>query len=150
VIDGAECLLGSNPNDLNSRPVQYPPNDSDRDGIPANVEAAFGSSDNNKDSDGDVIPDAIEIKGWGTSPVIKDSNSNGCDDNIEIADVNGDGSVNVGDQLIIALRSNYVTDDDLDLDPPWNFSPAFDVNKDGNINVGDELVLARNADKECP
>jgi hypothetical protein len=149
VIDGAECLLGSDPNNSNSVPVRYPPNDSDGDGIPANVEAAFGSSDNNKDSDGDGINDAIEINGWGTSPVMKDSNSNGCDENIEIADVNGDGWVNVGDQLIIAQRAGRVRDDDVDPDPPWNFSPAFDVNKDGYINVGDQLLVGKNVGKIC-
>ena len=149
VLDGAEVMLGSNPNDPNSGPVLYPPNDSDGDGIPADVEAAFGSSDNNKDSDGDGINDAIEINGWGTSPVLRDSDGDICDDNIEIPDVNGDGLVNVGDLLIIAQRAGRVRDDDFEPDPPWNFSPAFDVNKDGYINVGDHLLVARQSGKRC-
>jgi len=149
VLDGAEVMLGSNPNDPNSWPVLYPPNDSDGDGIPANVEAAFGSSDNNKDSDGDGINDATEIKGWGTSPVLRDSDGDVCDDNIEIADVNGDGLVNVGDQMIIAQRAGKVRDDDFDPDPPWNFSPAFDINKDGYINVGDQMLVAKQSGKRC-
>jgi len=149
VIDGAECLLGSDPNNSNSKPVRYPPNDSDRDGIPANVEALLGSSDSKCDTDGDGISDGIEFMGWGTSPSLKDSNSNSCGDNIEIADVDGDGWVNVGDQLIIAQRAGRVRDDDFDPDPPWNFSPAFDVNKDGYINVGDQLLVAKQSGKRC-
>ncbi len=150
VVDGAECLLGSNPNNPLSKPNSYPPNDSDGDGLPASIEALFGSNSNNSDTDGDGIDDGIEVKGWGTSPILKDSDFDGCDDNIEIADVNGDGKVMVGDLYIIAVRAAKVQDDDFDTDPPWDFSPAFDLTKDGKIMVGDIYLVALSSGKSCP
>jgi len=149
VIDGAECLLGSDPNNSNSRPVRYPPNDSDDDGIPANVEALLGSSDSKRDTDGDGISDRIEFMGWGTLPGLKDSNSNSCGDNIEIADVNGDGWVDSSDYQILAQRFAKARDDDFDPDPPWNFSPAFDVSRDGYLDSGDLYLVAKNMVRSC-
>jgi hypothetical protein len=149
VLDGAEVVLGSNPLDPASKPVRYPPNDSDRDGIPANVEALLGSSDSKRDTDGDGISDGIEFVGWGTSPSLKDSNSNSCGDNIEIADVDGDGWVDSSDFLILAQRFANARDDDFDPDPPWNFSPAFDVTRDGYLDSGDLYLVAKNMVRSC-
>ncbi len=150
VVDGAECLLRSNPNNPLSKPSSYPANDADGDGLPASIEALFGSNPNNSDTDGDGIDGGIEVRGWGTSPILKDTDGDGCDDNIEIADVNGDGKVMVGDLYIIAVRAAKVADDDFDTDPPWDFSPAFDLTKDGKIMVGDIYIVAVNSGKRCP
>ncbi len=139
VVDGAECLLGSDPNSALSKPPVAPPNDSDHDGLPDTIEALFGSDPHNKDTDGDGITDGVEIKGWGTSPILKDTNSNGCDDNIETADVNGDYRINYVDLSIVAKAAAHQIRSNADLD----------LNKDGIINIGDALVVARQLWKTC-
>lgn len=137
VVDGYECLVGTNPNNLASIPRIHPPNDSDGDGVPDNIEALFGSDPHKKDTDGDGIPDGVEIKGWATSSTLKDSDFDGCADNIEIANVNGDRFVDVGDQLAISKAAAHIT--------PYNAD--LDLNKDGVVDVGDELLVAKQADK---
>ena len=125
VVDGAECLLGTDPNSSLSKPPIDPPNDSDSDGLPDNIEILIGSDPHNADTDGDGIPDGIEFKGWGTSPILKDTNGNGCDDGLEIADVNGDRRVNTTDLLIVARA----------MVGQIAYNADFDLNKDGIINV---------------
>jgi hypothetical protein len=139
VVDGAECLLGSDPNDPLSKPSLAPPNDSDGDGLPDNVEALFGSDPHKADTDGDTIPDGVEVKGWGTSPTLKDTNGNGCDDGLEIADVNGDYAVNVTDLLWVAyaVGGQHPYNADLDMD------------KDGSITVSDLMLVAQQLGKSC-
>ena len=149
IVDGAECLLGSNPNDAGSRPPAAPPNDSDGDGLSNSVEALFGSNPNDVDTDGDGITDGVEVKGWGSSPTLADTNDNGCNDDVEIADINGDGRVSVSDLTAISKRAASVQDDDFDVDPPFNFSPGVDVNKDGRITVGDVTLVGRSQGERC-
>ena len=139
VVDGAECLLGSDPNDPLSKPSLGPPNDSDGDGLPDNIEALFGSDPHNRDTDGDGIPDGLEVKGWGTSPTLKDTNGNGCDDNIEIADVNGDYAVNVTDLLWVAYA----------VGGQFAYNADLDVDKSGIIDVSDLLLVAQQVGKSC-
>jgi hypothetical protein len=139
VVDGYECLAGTDPNSALSKPSLGPPNDSDRDGVPDSIEALFGSDPHNKDTDGDGIPDGFEIKGWATSPILADTNGNGCSDNIEIADVNGDYKVNTTDLLIVAKTFAH----------QFAYNADIDVNKDGLINTTDLLVVARQLGKSC-
>lgn len=127
VVDGAECLLGSDPNDPANKPPGTPAGDNDGDGLPASVEALFGSSDANADSDGDGISDGAEVKGWATSPASVDSDGDGCADWIEIADVNGDGTANILDIQWVAMAGFGLMD----------AHPALDLNKDGALNVLD-------------
>ncbi len=77
VLDGAECLLGTNPNNASSKPSGIPPGDSDRDGLPAAVDALFCDADYDgdtlvgdadQDCDNDGLSDGLEVRGWGTSP----------------------------------------------------------------------------------
>ena len=150
VLDGAEVLLGSNPLDPDSRPSCAGIVDDDRDCLPAHVEAAFGSSDAIKDTDGDGINDGIEVKGWGTSPVAGDSDGDGCDDDKEIADVNGDAVANALDYVRVAQRVFGVQDDDPDDGDPvpdadMQVSAAFDVNKDGVMSALDPVLAALNS-----
>ena len=76
--------------------------------------------------------------------MLKDSDGDGCADNVEVADVDGDGVVSLMDVLIVAERAARVKDDDFDRDPPWNFSPAFDFTKDGSIDFLDVAMVAVN------
>lgn len=150
VVDGAECLLGTNPNNRNSRPVCYGIVDNDKDCLPAGVETLFGSSDSIRDTDGDGIEDGTEVEGWGTSPIVRDTDGDGCDDDKEIADVNGDAKANGLDGTVVRLRAfNYQDDDPNDGDPVPDYnmvvSPAFDVNRDGKINGLDATWLSLNS-----
>lgn len=62
--------------------------DRDHDGVPASMEKLLGTSDNNKDTDGDGISDFDEINGWTkngkgpfvTDPTLKDTDGDGIDD----------------------------------------------------------------------
>ena len=140
VVDGGECLLGSDPNDPGSKPPGMPPGDADGDGLPASVEALFGSSDGNPDSDGDGISDGLEVKGWATSPASLDTDGDsaggdGCEDDKEIASVNDDRQTNVLDVQVVARMA-------------FGLLPsraALDVNKDGAYNVLDVFLAAKNS-----
>ena len=155
VVDGAECLLGSNPNDANSKPSCNGFVDNDHDCIPNSVEALFGSSDSIRDTDGDGFNDAMEIKGWGTSPTERDSDVDACDDDKEIADVYGDKVADGADCTLIAERVYKIRDDDPnDGDPnPDNdmvVSPAFDINRDGTVNGQDRTLCLLNSSPHEP
>jgi outer membrane biosynthesis protein TonB len=144
VVDGAECLLGSDPNNPASKPSLQPPGDGDRDGLPASVEALFGSSDSNPDSDGDGIPDGVEVKGWATSPTSTDTDgdshgNDGCQDDKQIADVNGDGQANILD--VEAVASIALTSGPFD---PVSRAAA-DIDKDGVNTVLDVMLDALNS-----
>ncbi|MDI6856794.1 MAG: dockerin type I domain-containing protein [Dehalococcoidia bacterium] len=150
VLDGAEVLLGSDPLDPGSRPSCTGIVDADKDCLPADVEALFGSSDVARDSDADGITDSVEVKGWGTSPVAGDSDGDACDDDKEIADVNGDAVANSLDYVRVAQRVFGVQDDDPDdgnpvPDPDMQVSPAFDVNKDGVMSSLDSTLVGLNS-----
>jgi len=81
------------------------------------------------------VADSIEAFGYNTGITNKDTDGDGCDDWVEIFDINGDRTVNVMDQLAEAKR----TAGDLVSDS------VYDVNKDGVIaNVMDQLALAKN------
>ncbi len=155
VVDGAECLLGSNPNNPNSKPSCVGIVDNDRDCLSAEVEAIFGSSDDMRDTDGDGISDGVEVKGWGTSPTVKNSDGDVCDDDKEIVEINGDGVVNALDEARVAQRVNNAQDDDPndgnpipDLDMQVN--PAFDINKDGVMNALDPALVVLNSNMTEP
>jgi hypothetical protein len=140
VVDGAECLLGSDPNNPASKPPAQPSGDSDKDGLPASVEALFGSSDANRDTDGDGISDGVEVKGWATSPTSTDtdgdsSGNDGCQDDKEIVSVNTDKQANILDVQVIARMA-------FGLLPPH---PALDINKDGVNNILDVLLASMNS-----
>jgi hypothetical protein len=135
VLDGLECALGSDPNDAGSKPPAVPPGDGDGDGLPASIEAALGSSDANPDTDGEGIRDGLELRGWGTSPVSRDTDVDGCEDDNEIVDINGDKQANILDLWWIGRMIAGVT-------PPH---PALDMNKDGTMNILDGQLAALNS-----
>ena len=111
------------------------------DGLPDSIEALFGSDPHNKaDTDGDGILDGFEVKGWATSPTLKDTNFNGCTDNIEIADVNGDYKVNNVDLLIVARALAHQI----------AYNADFDINKDQLINNTDLMLVAQQTNEDLP
>jgi hypothetical protein len=149
VVDGAECLLGTDPNDPNSRTPPTGLVDSDRDGLPDSVEALFGSDPHDSDTDGDGLVDGLEVRGWGTSPTAVNTDGDGCNDNVEIADINGDYKVSIGDLTAMTKRAAGIQDDDFGVDPPFNFSPDVDITKDGRVSVGDVTMVEKNMGQHC-
>lgn len=135
VLDGAECMLGSNPSLAASQPRRHPPGDTDSDGIPNGFEILFGWNPNDGDTDDDTVPDGVEFKGFGTDPLRRDSDNDGCEDRLEIASINGDLLVNLIDFSQIAQASGSVGS--------TRYVPPFDVTRDNSINVLDLFFAAR-------
>ncbi|MDI6857076.1 MAG: aryl-sulfate sulfotransferase [Dehalococcoidia bacterium] len=149
-LDGAEVIAGTNPLDPGSKPSCVGIVDNDRDCLAADIEALFGSSDYVKDSDGDGISDAMEVMGWGTSPIDRNTDDDICDDDKEVADVNGDSVASPLDYVRVLQRVHGVQDDDPNdgnpiPDPEMVVSPAFDVNKDGVMSSLDAVLVALNS-----
>jgi hypothetical protein len=119
-IDGYECKVGTNPNN----PAQRP--------------ACTSSTD----TDGDGISDCVEELAYGTSPLSIDtdgdsSGNDGCQDDKEIADVNGDGQANILDVMTVARIASGGG-----LYDPVSKTVA-DINKDGANNILDVWLAAR-------
>jgi hypothetical protein len=129
VLDGAECLLGSDPVSASSLPPRQPLGDSDRDGLRDDVEETLGTDPHDADTDNDTVLDGVEVKGFNTSPLVRDSDSDGCEDRREIASVNADYNVNIIDvaQVVLAVG----------LPSSPSYVPPFDLNRDNAINVID-------------
>jgi len=151
VLDGGECLLGSNPKNAGSKPNPRPPGDGDADGLPPSVEYLFGSSSSNSDSDGDGpgINDGLEVKGWATSPISVDTDgdsggNDGCKDDKQIVDVNGDGYANLLDLVAVATIS--LTAGPFD---PVSKREA-DINRDGVNNISDVSLAGLNSNLAEP
>ena len=124
VLDGYECVRGTNPRDASSKP------------------GALG--DDASDSDGDGLLNGWERRGWGTDPAKIDSDGDGKGDCKEAFDVTGDGVVNFpGDTIAVAKAANNIIAKSLD----------FDANKDGTVNFpGDAIASATrsNGIVACP
>jgi hypothetical protein len=58
--------------------------DADADGLDADQEIQFGTSDNNPDTDGDGLSDYVEVMVLGTDPLNPDSDGDGYPDGVEV------------------------------------------------------------------
>ena len=116
-----------------------------------------GSSDQDSDDDyrhtslatppagGQVrLRDGTEGLYYGTSPVNRDTDGDGCSDGHEVADINGTRKVDSGDQLLLASAmnagQNLDTNQDGEVDDMARIN--FDLNKDAKVNGGDQLFMA--------
>jgi len=115
-------------------------NDIDGDGISCIAATPDTDSDNGTGTGAVALAeilDGTELFGYGTAIARKDTDGDGCEDWIEIMDINGDRKTTVADQLLLAKRkANQIAPSDSD--------PVFDVNRDGGISVGDQLLMAKN------
>jgi hypothetical protein len=132
VLDGAECILGSNPTNAASKPGPRP-GDTDGDGLGAADEPLFGGTEGDSDSDDDTQPDGREAKGYGSSLSLKDTDFDGVCDAREMASVNGDTVVNNSDLLGVALH--FPTQ-------PAGYHFVYDTTRDGVTNNSDLLFVA--------
>ena len=136
VADRAECILGSDPNNIASKPVIPAAGiDPDNDKLSNAVEALLGTNPAVFDTDGDGINDGIEFKGWRSNPLVADSDGDGVLDRCEIASLNGDTKVNPGDQGLLTAEVGRAV-------PATAKLPHFDINKDGAYNPGDQALQA--------
>ena len=117
VLDGAECRLGSNPNDRSSRP-------------------GFWACGGTLDADGDHLTDAAETCGWGTNPNLVDTDGDLLSDCREAADVDGNGVVNLTGDTMAVARAAFVAS------PPTK-SGVMDTDKNGAVNVDDVLFVVK-------
>jgi hypothetical protein len=136
ILDGAECLLGSNPLSAASRPPD-PQFDADSDGLSDAFEAGQGYSSTSDDSDGDGIKDGVEFKGYMTLPPLVDTDGDGCNDNVEITSQDTNTITNSNDLLIVSLSFNSTT----------RVNP--DINKNGIVNSTDLFIVALNFNAFC-
>jgi hypothetical protein len=130
-LDGPEIACGSNPLDAASTPTGA---DADNDRLSDACETLAGSDPAIYDSDGDRLPDGLEVLRLGTSAVLRDSDSDGCNDASEVATSNGDRVVNSADLGLTAARYGPSTS------PTYHM--AFDPNRDGVINAIDLQIVA--------
>jgi glucose/arabinose dehydrogenase len=133
-LDGAECVLGTNPADSSSKPPAIPPGDTDGDGLSSIQESFVGTNPSMPDTDGDGIRDGTEYRNYNSNPLVTNSDGDTCGDAREVASINGDTTVNSADQLLLALEI-------VRMPPPPKIS-NMDMTKDGPINAGDQLFLA--------
>jgi hypothetical protein len=110
-LDGAECALGTNPNDASSKPAL----------------SACGAT---TDADGDGLQLRIEYCFYNSNPLSANTDGDGCGDGREVASVNNDMTVSAADLGLVASEfgANY---------PTGSYKVAFDVNKDGSITSAD-------------
>ena len=138
-LDGAECVLGTDPTSAGSKPGTSP-----------GGTAACGPTG---DTDGDRIADRIEVCGFNSIPTdidtdddVKDGQSSGlAKDGCEVASLNSDRVVNAGDQLLMIQEIIREPVPSLRL-------TNMDLNRDGSVNSGDQLLMNQfiSPSGQCP
>jgi hypothetical protein len=127
-LDGSEVANGYNACSDTSKPPWGSSTDSDGDGL---LDWTERSGYNTCAFTGDTFP------GWSTCTAPKDSDGDGCADMVEVLDLNGDRTVDSGDQGRMDLR---VAHPPL-IDPDPVSDKVFDVNKDRFIDSGDQGLM---------
>jgi hypothetical protein len=129
-LDGSEVANGYNACSDTSKPPWESSTDSDGDGL---LDWTERSGYNTCAFTGDTFP------GWSTCPAPKDSDGDGCADMVEVLDLNGDRSVDSGDQGLMNRRvaGSILADDPVS-------ESVFDLNKDGDVDSGDQGMMNRN------
>jgi hypothetical protein len=106
-----------------------------------------GSTITDADSDdgtgsGSVAPvqivDSVEAMGYNLLVSNKDTDGDGCEDWIEIVDINGNRSAELLDVLFVAKRA-------LGVDPAPGSDKVLDIDKNGAVTILDALVAAKNS-----
>jgi parallel beta-helix repeat protein len=129
-LDGSEVANGYNACSAESKPPWESSTDSDGDGL---LDWTERSGYNTCAFTGDTLP------GWSTCTAPRDSDGDGCADTVEILDLNGDRSVDSGDQGLMNRRvAGMILADD-----PVS-ERVFDLNKDGDVDSGDQGLMNRN------
>ena len=96
------------------------------------------------------LEDKLEIEGYNTGAALSDSDGDGCEDWIEIMDINGDRAATGSDRLLLAQRLSLIP---VALWPPtvtYRYADpvsdaVFDVDKNGSLSNADRDLLAKNS-----
>ena len=125
IEDGVEVAIGTDPLDDQDPAVRT---DSNGDGVPDAYKISLGLSVSDPDSDGDGYPDYWELA-VGTDPLDPESRPS-------IGDVNGDGSAEFLDAVIIfnVFLGNFSAND-------YRLPQYFDLNRDGLVDSVDGVIL---------
>jgi hypothetical protein len=102
-----------------------------RDGVSPAACAALSTS---TDADGDRIPERYEICKWGTSDNSTDSDADGLKDCVEIADVDGSGTLGFLTDVLQYARAVQM--------PGYGPDGDFDYNGDGALTFLSDLIPA--------
>ena len=122
-LDGPECALGKNPNDVNSTPTISPQQSNQCGGT--------------TDVDNDRLLEYVEYCFYGTSPTNANSDGDLCPDGKEVASINGDSIVSAIDLSQIAQSFGSYN-------PPASAEKYnFDLNKDKNVGAIDLSQVAQ-------
>jgi len=118
VLDGVECLLGSDPRSSGLKP---------------STTACGGATD----ADHDGLPASAERCKWGTSDTSADTDGDGKKDCVEANDTDGNGNANfTGDTINSAKAANNIIGKTMD----------FDLDGSGNVSfTGDTILSAKMA-----
>ncbi len=117
--------------------------DADGDGLVCQTGSTITDTDSD-DGTGSLttppveIVDAVEAMGYNTAVSRKDTDGDGCEDWIEIVDVNGNRSAELLDVLFVAKRA-------LGVDPAPGSDKVLDIDKNGAVTILDALVAAKNS-----
>jgi hypothetical protein len=138
--DGYDSGLWDAEYDGNNDQAEFDP---DGDGLVCQTGTSITDTDNDDGiGSGSLAPveivDNVEIMGYGTMAANKDSDGDGCQDWIEIVDVNGNRSAELLDVLFVAKRA-------LGVDPNPGSDVVLDVDKNGSVTILDALVAAKNS-----
>jgi hypothetical protein len=129
VLDGFEVATGYNPCSAASKPPWEGGSDSDADGF---IDWTERSGYNTCAFAGDTTP------GYTTCANPTDSDGDGCEDWIEMVDVNGNRSANTVDVMLFAVRG-------MAGGAPSDSDVLFDLNKNGSVNSVDVMLAAKNS-----
>jgi len=129
VLDGYEVATGYDPCSAASKPPRQS-GDSDKDGLSNRLER---SCYNTCAFTEDPSP------GYSSCANPTDSDGDGCADTVEVLDLNGDRTVDSGDQGLMNRRvvGKILADDPVS-------ESVFDLNKDGDVDSGDQGMMNRN------
>jgi hypothetical protein len=113
--------------------------DGDNQNCPADPDSDNGRATGDKLAAPDQFSDQIEAFAFGLEVANKDTDGDGCEDWIEIVDVNGSRQSNIVDVLIFAQRGVGGGPGTTESDK------LLDLNKLGGVNITDVLLAAKNS-----
>jgi hypothetical protein len=117
--------------------------DADGDGLACQTGSSITDTDSDDGTGSGSTPpvqivDAVEAMGYNLALSNKDTDGDGCEDWIEIVDVNGNRSAELLDVLFVAKRA-------LGVDPAPGSDRVLDIDKNGAVTILDALVAAKNS-----
>jgi hypothetical protein len=123
--------------------TEYVEMDVDGDGLACQSGSTITDTDSDDGTGSGTTPpvqivDSVEAMGYNLMVSNKDTDGDGCEDWIEIVDVNGNRSAELLDVLFVAKRA-------LGVDPAPGSDKVLDIDKNGAVTILDALVAAKNS-----